>query len=62
MAKSMYDLMKDHGIRICPVCGKEYVEHPAISRRDNKTEICPTCGIMEALKDFQEYEAKRKHE
>ena len=22
---------------------------PALSRRDNKTDICPTCGMMEAL-------------
>ena len=33
----------------CPVCGKEYQEPPAISRKDNKTEICPDCGVMEAL-------------
>ncbi len=39
-------------IRICPVCGREYDEYPAISRRDNKIEICPECGIAEALEDF----------
>ena len=33
----------------CPVCGKCYNEHPAISRKDNRTEICPQCGIREAL-------------
>ena len=38
--------------RICPVCGSEYSEYPAISRRDNKTEICPECGRDEALEDF----------
>ena len=37
--------------RVCPVCGKEYRDYPAISRRDNKTEICPLCGIDEAIDD-----------
>lgn len=36
-------------MRICPICGKEYKEKPAISRIDNKTEICPICGVVEAL-------------
>ena len=33
----------------CPRCGKLYTEHPAISRKDNKTEICSRCGTEEAL-------------
>lgn len=33
----------------CPRCGKYYLGHPAISRKDNKTEICTHCGIEEAL-------------
>ena len=52
MAKTLDDVMKDLGIRICPVCGNEYTEHPAISRRDNETEICPKCGQMEAIDDY----------
>ena len=43
-AKGEPDIM-----RTCPKCGKEYQEHPAISRTDNKTEICPDCGTLEAL-------------
>ena len=35
--------------RLCPKCNKAFVEHPAISREDNKTEICPTCGMKEAM-------------
>lgn len=35
--------------RICPVCGRVYTEPPALSRRDNATDICPDCGMMEAL-------------
>lgn len=33
----------------CPLCGKEYAAPPALSRKDNKTEICPDCGTREAL-------------
>ena len=35
--------------RICPRCNKEFTEHPALSRADNKTLICPLCGTREAL-------------
>ena len=36
--------------RLCPFCGKLYTLPPALSRTDNRTEICPTCGIREALR------------
>ena len=39
-------------MRSCPACGRAYQEHPALSRRDNHTEICPKCGMREALEDF----------
>ena len=52
MEKSLYDAMEKLGIRICPICGNEYTEHPAISRKDNITEICPSCGTKEALEEF----------
>jgi hypothetical protein len=35
--------------RKCPICGAVYEGYPAISRKDNKTEICPDCGTLEAL-------------
>ena len=38
--------------RKCPRCGQEYYEPSALSRRDNKTEICPACGVAEALEDM----------
>lgn len=38
--------------RICPICGRKYTDYPALSRRDNTTEICPDCGVDEALDDF----------
>ena len=36
-------------MQICPKCGRTYTERSALSRVDNKTAICPTCGTMEAL-------------
>ena len=36
----------------CPACGEIYEGYPAISRRENHTEICPQCGLREALEDF----------
>ena len=36
-------------ISICPLCGKSYTGYPALSRTDNKTKICPDCGIYEAI-------------
>ena len=38
--------------RKCPKCGKNYYGYPALSREDNKTEICSECGIREALATF----------
>ena len=35
--------------KVCPVCGKTYTEVPALSRTDDKTEICPDCGTRQAL-------------
>ena len=40
-------------MRKCPVCSRIYQEYPAISRRDNQTEICPRCGMREALENFR---------
>ena len=34
---------------VCPSCGKPYAGHPALSRKDNETDICPDCGMREAL-------------
>lgn len=47
-------------IKVCPKCGKEYDDYPAISRRDNKTEICPLCGMSEAWEDFLWQQAGRE--
>jgi transposase len=38
--------------RVCPLCGKTYTSHPAISRVDNATPICPECGIRQALESI----------
>lgn len=50
---------KMHGVviitrPICPKCGQAYDAHPAISRDDNETKICPNCGALEAFDAFME--------
>ena len=42
--------------KICPRCNKNEL-HPtlamnALSRRDNETYICPSCGTEEAFEDY----------
>ena len=39
-------------IAVCPRCGKEYSDRPAISRADDKTPICPDCGTRESLESI----------
>ena len=39
-------------IRVCPLCGNTYTDRPALSRKDNKTLICPDCGTREALESI----------
>ena len=52
-------------MKICPRCGREYYDFPALSRVDNKTEICSRCGTEEAIEEYFKYkylhEAKKKH-
>ena len=43
-------------MRRCPICGEEYREPPAISRVDDKTEICSACGIREAVEGIMKDE------
>ena len=35
--------------KVCPLCGRTYTGHPALSRKDDNTPICPDCGTLEAL-------------
>lgn len=35
--------------RDCPRCGESYIDYPALSRVDNETDICPECGVLEAM-------------
>lgn len=36
----------------CPRCGNLIEGYPALSRVDNKTNICSPCGTREALWDW----------
>lgn len=40
---------------ICPRCGKETNDYPALSRIDNKTDICAECGMAEALFNLEKH-------
>ncbi len=60
-AEEMCQIINNKNFKIypvCPRCHNEYDGHPAISRYDNKTEICEKCGLMEGLWAFFEYEKK----
>lgn len=58
--KAYYDMLTNEVILMvsdldwheCPKCRLGYEGHPALSREDNKTEICPTCGQKEAMQDW----------
>ena len=39
-------------ISVCPRCGQAFREHPALSRLDNETLICPDCGTRQALQSI----------
>ena len=39
---------------ICPVCGRQFFETPAISRRNPEQKICSVCAATEALEDARE--------
>lgn len=38
--------------RTCPICGQNYTDHPAVSRTDGLTQICPDCGTRQALESI----------
>lgn len=40
--------MKKH-TKLCPICRSKDMKYPAVSRYDNKTEVCPECGMAEAF-------------
>lgn len=58
-AKKIHQLEKEleeakaNPAHICPVCGRQYFETPAISRRDESMKICSVCAATEALEDAQ---------
>lgn len=40
----------------CPLCSEKIIGYPSLSRRDNKTNICSTCGMRQTLEDFIKYQ------
>ena len=49
-------------LKQCPQCGKIYSGPSALSRSDNSTEICPACGMAEALKAIDAVRAEAAHD
>lgn len=37
-------------MRVCGKCGRKYTGHPALSREDGVTMVCPECGTRESLR------------
>lgn len=52
--------MNDSPLKKCPTCLRAYQGVGALSRRDNKTEVCSDCGVREALEDFAGQSATNK--
>lgn len=48
--------MKKKKVRVCPICNNKYSDEPAISRTDNKTLICSSCGQSQSLQDFFQHQ------
>ena len=47
-------------ILVCPGCTAEFPEHlGAVSRYDNRTDICSDCGSMEGIAQFYAMQAGR---
>ena len=48
---------RDHAEKVqekkCPRCYQPIGKYAALSRRDNKTNICSQCGTLEALEDWK---------
>ena len=67
-AKKIHQLEKEleeakaNPAHICPVCGRQFFETPAVSRRDESMKICSVCAATEALEDAQKAGAISKGE
>ena len=40
----------------CPRCNESYTGYPALSRRDNDTDICSKCGNVESIMDMMSFD------
>jgi len=56
----LFKLGKDEDTKTCPLCGSYYMGMGALSRRDNKTDICPQCGMNEAIEDMRKHKEVNK--
>ena len=54
LEQNVIEVNENCKVRRCPKCGDYYSGHPAMSRIDG-SDICPSCGIHEALGSFLDY-------
>ena len=52
-------IIEEQEMFTCTNCGKSFIGHPAISRKDNKSPVCSECGILEALEVYQLYNSMK---
>lgn len=45
--------MKQLQIKTCPMCERDYADYPARSRTMGKEEICPNCGVNQAIQSLK---------
>lgn len=53
--------VKALGLPLCPSCDEKPLYEAgrnALSRKDNKTEICSDCGQKEAIEEFLKYKSE----
>lgn len=55
-------MKRNNEYKKCPKCGGPLGKRPALSRRDNKTDICSECGAREAIEDAEKIMKKCEEE
>ena len=53
---------KKEEVKTCSRCNRTYTGYGAISRKDNKMEICSECGQAEALEVFRKHLEEQEKE
>ena len=52
LSDNLNKLATAEGFSFCGTCGKPIDGEPALSRKDNDTELCSSCATAEALAEL----------